>query len=383
MIAFKGPVSHGFRESHQPLSPQPSTDRLAIARNLAETLVFAAIGGLTLGLLRVPAGFLSGSILLVAAASLAGRPMLMPALPMRVLLVLIGISLGAVVTPATLNGMAAYPLSIAVLLAAMICISLSGAAYLRAVHGWDKMTAYLAAAPGGLSQVMGLAAELDADIRAVAIVQTVRVVIIAVGLPAGLSLLGLVGHGARGVGGVFNPAQLGELAFLIAASTIAALIAFRIRFPGGLLFGAMLTSAALHGSGTVHVVMPWWVTNTVMIAFGAVTGSRFAGTPLRLLAHFIGAAFGSFAVAVTVTAVFAAGLVGILGLPTGEVMIAYAPGAVDAMMLLALALNLDPVYVGAHHLVRIFFVSLAMPLLARRAGRTLKAVAALKPPFEE
>ena len=351
------------------MSAPPSIDRIAIARQLAETLAFAAVGGLTLGLLGVPAGYLSGSILMVAAASLAGRPMLMPMLPMRILLVLIGISLGAVVTPATLNGMATYPLSIAVLLVAMVCISVSGAAYLRVVHGWDKITAYLAAAPGGLSQVMGLAAELDADMRAIAIVQTVRVAIIAVGLPAGLSLLGLVGHASRSVGGPFNPAQLDELAILVAASTAASLIAYRIRFPGGLLFGAMLTSAALHGSGYIHVVMPWWVTNTVMIAFGAVTGSRFAGTPLRLLADFIGAAFGSFAVAVAVTAVFAAGLVGILGLPIGEVMIAYAPGAVDAMMLLALALNLDPVYVGAHHLVRIFFVSLAMPLLARRAAR--------------
>jgi uncharacterized protein len=54
-------------------------------------------------------------------------------------------------------------------------------------------------------------------------------------------------------------------------------------------------------------------------------------------------------------------------------MIAFAPGAVDAMMLLALALNLDPVYVGAHHLTRIFFVSLTMPLVARRSARTLKA----------
>lgn len=360
----------------------PAIDRIAIARRLAETLAFAAAGGLTLGLLGVPAGYLSGSILMVAAASLAGRPMLIPTLPMRILLVLIGISLGAVVTPATLNGMAAYPLSIVVLLAAMVCISISGAAYLRAVHGWDKITAYLAAAPGGLSQVMALAAELDADMRAIAIVQTVRVAIIAVGLPAGLSLFGLVSRAARSVGGPFDPAQFDELAILIAASTVVSLIAYRIRFPGGLLFGAMLTSAALHGSGTIHVAMPWWVTNTVMVAFGAVTGSRFAGTPVRLLAHFIGAAFGSFAIAVTVTALFAAGLVGILGLPIGEVMIAYAPGAVDAMMLLALALNLDPVYVGAHHLTRIFFVSLAMPLLARRAAPARKAIDAPKPPLK-
>jgi len=362
------------------LSAPSSIDRTKILRDVAETLAFAAAGGLTLGLTGVPAGWLSGSILAVACAALAGRPMTIPTLPMRILLVLIGISLGAVVTPATLNGMATYPLSIAVLIVAMICISVAGAAYLRVVHGWDKITAYLAAAPGGLSQVMGLAAELDADMRAIAIVQSTRVVIIAVGLPAGLSLLGLVGHSSRGIGGPFNPAQLGELAILVAASTAASIVAYFIRFPGGLMFGAMLTSAALHGSGLIHVVMPWWVANTVMIAFGAVTGSRFAGTPLRLLAHFLGAAFGSFAVAVAVTAVFAAGLVGILALPIAEVMIAYAPGAVDAMMLLALALNLDPVYVGAHHLVRIFFVSLAMPLLARRAAPARKALDVPKPP---
>ena len=364
------------------MSAPPVTDRIAKFRHLAETLAIAAAGGVTLGLLGMPAGWLSGAILAVAGAALAGRPMLIPTPLMRAIFVLIGISLGAVVTPETLHGMATYPLSIAVLIVAMAFISYIGAAYLRVVHGWDKMTAYLAAAPGGLSQVMGLAAELDADMRAIAIVQTVRVVIIAVGLPAGLSLLGLVGHASRGVGGPFNPAQLDELAILVAGSTVVSLIAHRIRFPGGLLFGAMLTSAALHGSGYIHVVMPWWVANTVMIAFGAVTGSRFAGTPLRLMADFIGAAFGSFAVAVAVTAVFAAALVGVLGLPIGEVMIAYAPGAVDAMMLLALALNLDPVYVGAHHLVRIFFVSLAMPLLARRAGHPRKAVDAATPPLK-
>jgi len=370
------------------LSLPPSIDRNAIFRHVAETLGLAALGGLTFGFLGMPAGFLSGSILAVAGAALAGRPMLIPTPLMRILLVLIGISLGAVVTPATLNGMAAYPLSIAVLFVAMVCISVGGASYLRAVHGWDKITAYLAAVPGGLSQVLGIAADLDADLRAIAIVQTVRVVIIAVGLPAGLSLLGLVSHASRGVGGPLNPAQLDELAILIVASTAASIIAYFIRFPGGLMFGAMLTSAALHGSGYIHVVMPWWVANTVMIAFGAVTGSRFAGTPLRMMAHFIGAAFGSFAVAVAITAVFAAGLVGVLGLPIAGVMIAYAPGAVDAMMLLALALNLDPVYVGAHHLVRIFLVSLAMPLLARRAVHPRKAIDTLtprlkRPPFED
>jgi len=354
------------------LSASSVTDRFTTVRHLAETLAIAAAGGAALGLIGVPAGWLSGSILAVAGSSLAGRPMLIPTLLMRAIFVLIGISLGAVVTPETLHGMATYPVSIAVLILAMALISFGGAGYLRLIHHWGNVDAYLAAAPGGMSQVLALGAELGGDLRAIAIVQSIRVVVIAVGLPAGLSMLGLVGHAPPRVTGALSIGVLDELAILVAASTVVAIIAYRIRFPGGLLFGAMLTSAVLHGSGLIHAVMPWWAVNTAMVAMGAITGSRFANTPLRMLLNFVGAAFGSFAVAVTIAAAFAAVLISVLSLRVAEVMIAFAPGAVDAMMLLALALNLDPVYVGAHHLTRIFFVSLTMPLVARRTARSLK-----------
>jgi len=354
------------------LSASSVTDRFATVRHLAETLAIAAAGGAALGLIGVPAGWLSGSILAVAGASLAGRPMLIPTLLMRAIFVLIGISLGAVVTPETLHGMATYPVSIAVLILAMALISIGGAGYLRLIHRWGNVDAYLAAAPGGMSQVLALGAELGGDLRAIAIVQSIRVVVIAVGLPAGLSMLGLVGQAPPRVTGALSIGVLDELAILVAASTVVAIIAYRIRFPGGLLFGAMLTSAVLHGSGLIHAVMPWWAANTAMVAMGAITGSRFANTPLRMLLNFVGAAFGSFAVAVTIAAAFAAVLISVLSLRAAEVMIAFAPGSVDAMMLLALALNLDPVYVGAHHLTRIFFVSLTMPLVARRTARSLK-----------
>ena len=370
--------------------PAPSaTNRLAGLRHLAETLGVAAIGGAALGLAGVPAGWLSGSILAVAGAAVAGRPMFIPTLLMRAIFILIGISLGAAVTPETLHGMATYPLSIGVLLLAMIFISVSGAGYLRLVHNWGKVDAYLAAAPGGMSQVLALGAELGGDLRAIAIVQSIRVVVIAVGLPAGLSALGLVGHAPPRVTTALSIAVLDELAILVAVSSVVAVVAYRFRFPGGLLFGAMMSSAILHGSGMIQAIMPWWVANAAMVAMGAITGSRFANTPLRLLLNFITAAFGSFAMAVTIAALFAAVLIKVLSLRAAEVMIAFAPGSVDAMMLLALALDLDPVYVGAHHLTRIFFVSLSMPLVARRTARSLKVKSekakplTKRPPFQD
>jgi len=215
------------------------------------------------------------------------------------------------------------------------------------------------------------------------------VVVIAVGLPAGLSALGLVGHAPPRVTTALSIAVLDELAILVAVSSVVAVAAYRFRFPGGLLFGAMMSSAILHGSGMIQAIMPWWVANAAMVAMGAITGSRFANTPLRLLLNFITAAFGSFAMAVTIAALFAAVLIKVLSLRAAEVMIAFAPGSVDAMMLLALALNLDPVYVGAHHLTRIFFVSLSMPLVARRTARSLKVKSekakplTKRPPFQD
>jgi membrane AbrB-like protein len=349
-------------------------------RRVAETLAFAALGGVTFAGLGLPAGYLSGSILVAAIAALAGRPLLIPQLLTRVIFVVIGISLGAVVTPQTLHGMATYPASIAVLIVAMLCVSLGGSAYLYLVHRWELLSAYLASSPGGMSQVLVAAAELDADLRAIAIVQTMRVVIIAVGLPAGMSLFGLASHATRPGNGPLSLALVDELAILVAVSTVAAYIAFRIRFPGGLLFGALFASAALHGSGLIHAVVPPWFANLAMIALGAVIGARFANTSLRLLLDYLAAAFGSFAVAVAIATVFAVGLIHMLALPVPEVMIAYAPGSADAMMLLALALHLDPVYVGAHHVMRIIFVSLLIPLVARRLAHA--PAAALKVPRE-
>ncbi len=360
------------------MSAPPAVPRTEQLRRLAETLGFAAAGGVTLGLLGLPAGWLSGAIMTAGAAALAGRPLTVPTLLTRSIFVLIGISLGAVVTPETLTGMAHYPLSIALLIVAMICVSVAGTAYLYWVHRWHLLSAYLASSPGGMSQVLVIAAELGADLRGVAIVQTLRVVIIAVGLPAGLSLAGLAGAAMRRGNGPLTWAVGGELAILVAAATVAALVAYRIRFPGGLLFGALFASAALHGSGLIHAVVPPWVANVAMVTLGGVIGARFANTPLRLLANYLGAAFGAFALSVVIATAFGAVLIGWLALPVPEVVIAYAPGSVDAMMLLALALHLDPVYVGAHHVMRIMFVSLILPLVARRLARV--PADALKPP---
>jgi uncharacterized membrane protein AbrB (regulator of aidB expression) len=69
--------------------------------------------------------------------------------------------------------------------------------------------------------------------------------------------------------------------------------------------------------------------------------------------------------ALSLSAAFTALGVFWLGLPVGQIWLAYAPGGVEAMAIMALALNLDPAFVGAHHVVRILGLNVFSPLWRR------------------
>ncbi|HEX2727376.1 MAG TPA: AbrB family transcriptional regulator, partial [Beijerinckiaceae bacterium] len=73
-----------------------------------------------------------------------------------------------------------------------------------------------------------------------------------------------------------------------------------------------------------------------------------------------------------VAAAFAIAVVMLLPVRAADVVMAFSPGAQDTLMLLALALHLDPVFVGAHHLARYMLVSIGIPLAANMIIRRTK-----------
>jgi hypothetical protein len=361
------------------MTPSVSPKRLLL--HTAETLLIAACGGLAFAVIGFPAGLVSGALLTVAAVALMGRPMTVPPPLAHVISVLVGISLGAVVTPETLHGIVAFPLSIAVLTGATVCMIMATTAYLRLVHGWDAQSAVLGASPGALAQVMTLAADCGADLRAIAIVQVMRVVLLTVGIPTGLALFGLSASGVGAPGAVAAAGgALAKLAILVVVSTATAFAMLKLRLPGGLIFGAMIGSGFLHGGGFIQSALPSWLVSVAVIGVGAVTGSRFANTDPRTLLRYLGAALGSFAVAITIAFCFVLLLTTLLSVRVADAVVAFAPGAQDTMMVLALSLHLDPIFVGAHHLARFVLVSLSLPFLLRRARKTLPPAPGERPP---
>ena len=161
----------------------------------ATSLLIGAVGGFLFNAAKFPAGWLAGAMVFAAVAALAGGTIQVPAPLARGCSIVLGITLGGTVTPATLRGITAWPLSIAMVMVSVAAATLATVTYLQKIYGWGRLTAIFAAMPGGLAQVMALASEegRDCDIRGIAIVQTLRVIILAVVVPAALALTGMAG----------------------------------------------------------------------------------------------------------------------------------------------------------------------------------------------
>jgi membrane AbrB-like protein len=350
-----------------------SPSRPELARRFAETMAYGVAGGAVLGLAGLPAGWLSGAIVGVSVAALAGRQVFVPAPVGRIVYVLLGISLGSAVTPQTVATMVTWPLSMLALTVAMVSVTLSVMAYLKFVHGWDTLSALFASAPGALAQAMALAQDTGADVRSIAMVQTVRLFVLAVALPIAFAAFGVAGLPPPQGADAPLLRSIVELAVLVLASAGAGWFAYRFRIPGGLIVGAMAASGVLHGAGLVHAFLPVPVAIASFVVMGAMIGTRLGGADIRMLARLSLVGIGALTVGTTVGVLCAAAVAFALNLRLADVVMAYAPGAIEAMTIIAFALHLDPVFVGVHHLARFTFMSMVLPaatgLIRKYEGR--------------
>ena len=339
----------------------------AITLNVFETLAIGTAGGVLFLWANLPGGLISGAMIAVGIAAIAGRPLTMPPILTQTVLVLLGISLGSLVSRQLLQHMGAYPLTIALLALATFCSTFGSSIYLQRIHGWDQTSAFLAGSPGALSQITMLAIEKGADVPAIAVVQTMRVIILTAALPLLLALTGIVPSSAPTAAvAIASPLELTEL---IAASVAVALLLRLMKFPASWMFGAMIGTSVLHGTGLIEGGLPPWVRGVALVGIGALIGSRFARMNTRILLSHVNAALGSFAIAIIISAIFVALIALTTHVRFADIIVAFAPGAMDAMLALALTLHIDPIFVGAHHLSRFVFVTIATPGIVHLFGR--------------
>ncbi|MDG4648135.1 AbrB family transcriptional regulator [Roseibacterium sp. SDUM158017] len=340
------------------------TETEGILTEVLPTLLIGAAGAALFWAIGFPAAVLTGPAAAVSLATLLGLRSRVPLGLRDAVFLVIGISIGSTVTPEVVATALAWPVSLAILTGTLVLVLVLVRAILAHGFGYDPLTALLAATPGHLSYVLGLSTDLKADVPRVALVQSVRVLLLTLLVPVLISLWGAEGTAYLPDRGTMSPVS----ALAVFGLAVALGLVFR-RFgvPAPLLLGAMAASAAGHGSNLTPGALPPWATTVAFVVMGSLIGTRFRGLDRRgLLGAFAAGAAATF-VACAVAAAGAVLAARIVDLPPAALLLAFAPGGVEVMAALAVETGLEPAFVAAHHVFRLVVLSVLMPIvLARR-----------------
>lgn len=327
---------------------------------LPVTLLIAAFGGFVFYVLDLPAAWLSGAMVFVAVATLGGVPTVLPNRLRDALFVLIGISMGAGVRPDVVERIGEWPVSMALLLVVVVCVTLAGYVVLHFGAKWSKETAYFGAIPGALSYVIALASDRGADLPRIASSQSVRLFVLVALLPfAVVSSNGVV----EGEGGIVVSSSLREILLGVPVCLAASFAAVKLKVPGGWMTGAFFMSAGLNASGVLTLALPDFVVLPCFVMMGAMIGCRFGNMTLRQFVSVLGASLAAFSAAFLTSIVGAMLVSALVDIPFGQALLAYAPGGLEVMTLLAFMLDLDPAFVAAHQIARFTGMVLLLPLV--------------------
>lgn len=335
-----------------------------LAKRLASGSLALALGAVGAGAataLGLPLPILLGSLVLVAVLSVLGWRIggLAPDLPQNLRLgfvPVIGVSIGGAFYPGLLAEAATWWPSLAGLaLFVPLAHAISYAIY-RSIGGLDRVTALFAAVPGGLIESISMGEQAGADLQMLTMLHFLRLIGCILLVPFAFWLL--TGHAVGSAAGVAMPGSqvpvLPQDAVVLLAAGLAGYFGGKwIGLPGFTITGPVLASGAAHLVGLTAAVPPHWMVQMTQLVVGASLGCRFAGLPRGSLPLALRLALVSVLVTLALGFGFALGLHGAVGQRIGTVFLAFAPGGVSEMSLVALSLHVSVVYVAAHHIARI------------------------------
>lgn len=338
----------------------------AFLKETVPTLLIGAAGAGLFWLIGFPAAVLTGPAAAVSLATIMGLRTAIPPLLRDAVFLMIGLSIGSTVTPEVIATALTWPVSLAILTFTLVFVVVVARAALVRGFGYEPMTALLSATPGHLSYVLGLSTDLDADVPRVALVQTVRVLLLTLLVPVLIALWGVEGTAYLTDRGAISPLAL-VLVFPIALAL--GLVFQRLGVPAPILMGGMAVSAFGHGLDLTPGTLPVWLTTAALMCMGALIGTRFRGFDRRGLLGALAAGLVTTIIACAVAAVGAIIAAQIVGLPAAALLLAFAPGGVEVMAALAIETGLEPALVAAHHVFRLLALTVLVPIMIARQRR--------------
>ncbi|WP_208997491.1 AbrB family transcriptional regulator [Pannonibacter phragmitetus] len=370
------------RSDPAPKQPGPETsgteDARALTPDVLRRILFGSLlgaaGGILFWLAHMPLPWMLGSMLFTMVASIFGAPILPPGRIRPALVAVIGVLLGSGFTPALMGQLGDWVISLGLLALYLAISGVLAVPFYMKVGGFDRITAFCSGMPGGLMEMVSLGKDLGGDERKIILAHAARIVVTISLISFWFRIIEGQNVGTAITKGGSPSWQ--DLAILAACGVIGAFVALKLRLPAATLVGPMLLSAAVHVTGITTSAPPQGLVIACQVLMGTIMGCRFLGAGRREVIHAVSLSFGATLMTLLVTLLFALVFGAFIGQTTSQIVLAYAPGGLTEMSLIALAMKAEVAYVASHHITRIVllisFAPLVLSLIDRRPPGRIK-----------
>ena len=332
----------------------------------ALALAIGAVSGAVGYAVGMPLPWMLGPMIGVTLAAILAAPIAGPDRLRGWVIPAVGVMLGSGVDGETLGQLATWVPTL-LLLPVFLCVAagVSFAVY-RKLGRYDSITAFYAAMPGGLNEMLLLGEAAGGDGKRIALAHAARVLLVIFFVAVYFGLVLGVRSGATDANWTaLDALSLWDYAVLIACAVLGVPLARFVRLPAAPVFGPMVLSAVAHIAGWVTVAPPSVVIIAAQVVIGTVIGSRFLGAAPREILRDLGLAVPA-SLAMLLVAVGAAELIVLGGdMPLSQAFLAYSPGGLTEMSLLTLAMGQDVAFVSVMHIIRITLVIAVAPAVFR------------------
>ncbi|MGE8186049.1 AbrB family transcriptional regulator [Pseudomonas sp. NPDC086278] len=319
-------------------------------------LLIATGVGSALQYAGVPHGLLLGSIL--ATAMIASNLHFSPTLPFGLvyLQIVLGIATGLMFTAWDSHTVAAMLPSLGIMLLCLMIQSTVAGCWLLKVSGWNRKDSMLAVYPGALAAVFDLL-ESERASGKVIVVHLVRLLsitlLVSFCIPA-QSNLALVESSPLVMSTALTVLSLIVLCLLLGRLLLSAGVPAPFMLTAIVVTGVYVKSGYLPG-----FQMPSWSVDSAAMLLGVMIGSKFKDISLADLVRHGRAGLMAVSLMLLIAAAFAAVAGKILGSDPVSLWLAYMPGAIETIAIVAFGGGLNVVFILTHHLSRMVVLHFA------------------------
>ena len=321
--------------------------------------MIGALGGVAFNLLLFPLPWVLGPAFFIAFFALFGNEVLIPQKLRNPFIGIIGIWLGQSFTSSVFLELNEWIISIALLFLYVPFSYLITYLFLHKIRNIGKAESFFISSPGGLLEMVLGAEECGANSKLVGLVHMMRIFLTVFTIPT-LILILFPGSFEREATWPNFTGSIIDCLIIMLILPVGLFFGKFFKIPGHRLFGPLIISAILHVTKIVDLNAPIIIFIVAQLITGSFFGSNMNGLNWKIARNYIGHAIGIvFSLSICMIP-FIFVISYLIDSRPEAIILAYSPGGINEMGLVAATLGIKPAFVITHHLFRLFIVVLIL-----------------------